>query len=537
MFTSPGAAFSQEVAPREEGIPVTDALVKAKCGGCHKSDDRGNMQRIAWERSTPEGWQIALKRMQLLNDVDLTPAETRHVIQYLSTHHGLAPEEAKGVMYDVERRVHDETGFSESMLRACGRCHNLARALSWRRSADDWKEFAITHALRYNVLVNEEAVGFLAKIAPLHTPEWSAWTAPKQVQSFAGRWLVTAHVLGRIAYFGEMQIEPAGPEGEFSTSATLQSVRNRSMIIRTGRGVAYGAYAWRGSSTGERAASFSPNDASNEAVEVMTVAPDQTSADGRWFWGQYQELGFDIKMRRVSPDATLLALDRPLLKAGSKANRVRLIGHNFPAQITKADLNFGPGCAVRRIVTHTSTEVIAEVDAAPNAPVGKRSVSFRGSVLPGAIAIYDRIDYISVTPDSAMASYGSQTRRPGYQQFEAVAYKSGPDGKWHTDDDLELGPIDVTWSTKVFYESEGGNSELVGTVSPTGLFVPSSMSPAGNFDVWVIANTNPEREGDRNPLVGKSYLVVTIPVYTFNGRRYVRDLNRWVDDGPARPVQ
>jgi hypothetical protein len=35
------------------------------------------------------------------------------------------------------------------------------------------------------------------------------------------------------------------------------------------------------------------------------------------------------------------------------------------------------------------------------------------------------------------------------------------------------------------------------------------------------------------PLVGKSYLVVTVPTYTFNGREYVRELGRWVDNGPA----
>ncbi|MGA3204629.1 MAG: hypothetical protein ABSF12_19225, partial [Bryobacteraceae bacterium] len=52
-------------AEKEEGIPVTDPLVIAKCGSCHASDDRGNMQRISWERTTPEGWQNALKQMIL----------------------------------------------------------------------------------------------------------------------------------------------------------------------------------------------------------------------------------------------------------------------------------------------------------------------------------------------------------------------------------------------------------------------------------------------------------------------------------------
>ena len=37
------------------------------------------MQRISWERTTPEGWQEALKRMILVDGVTLTPARgARH---------------------------------------------------------------------------------------------------------------------------------------------------------------------------------------------------------------------------------------------------------------------------------------------------------------------------------------------------------------------------------------------------------------------------------------------------------------------------
>ena len=90
---------------------------------------------------------------------------------------------------------------------------------------------------------------------------------------------------------------------------------------------------------------------------------------------------------------------------------------------------------------------------------------------------------------------------------------------------------------KIFYESEGTNTAQVGSVRPTGLFSPAGDSPNNNFDVWVIAEARTEKDWDGQPLVGKSYLVVTVPVYVFNGRRYVRDFDRWVDDGPARPVR
>ena len=527
-----GVVWGQSNAP-EAGIPVTDPLVVSKCGSCHARDERGNMQRISWERTTPEGWQEALKRMILVNGVSLTPAEARAIVKYLSTYHGLAPEEAKPVMYDVERRIHPETSIpNDNVGHACARCHTFARSLSWRRSPDDWKQLADMHATRLKLPVSEEAVAFLAAKAPLHTPEWDAWSARTHTPNLAGRWLVTASMQGRGQYYGEMQVDSEGDE--FSTSVHLTAVRDGSTIVRSGRSVVFGAYAWRGRSQGSRAANSAPDNPNSEAREVLWVSPDQSTAEGRWYWGQYQEFGFDVKLRRAASGPTLTMVDPPSLKTGSEAGRIRLIGDRIPAQVTPADLDFGPGVTVRRIVSHSASEVIAEVDVASDATLGKRDVTLRGSVAPGAMAIYDRVDYIKVTPESALAAFGDETHDRGYEQFEAIGYQRGADGKLHTADDVELGridPKDLTWSMEVFYEAQGKSTAFVGAVSPTGFFAPAVESPKNNFDVWVIAT---DKNGKEKPLVGKAYLVVTVPMYTLNGRRYVRDLDRWIDDGPAQ---
>jgi quinohemoprotein amine dehydrogenase len=523
-----------------QGIPVTDPLVIAKCGSCHARDEHGYMQRISWERTTPEGWQEALKRMILINAVSLTQPEARDIVKYLSFYHGLAPEEAEPVMYDVERRIHQETSIpNDNIGHACARCHSFARSLSWRRSPDDWKQLADMHLTRYKLAVNEEAVAFLAKTAPLHTPEWDAWSARARTPNLAGRWLVTASIQGRGKYYGEMQVDRTGDE--FNTSVHLTSVRDGSTIVRSGRGVIYGSYAWRGRSQGNQPAASAPDDPNTEAREVMWVSPDQSTAEGRWFWGQYQEFGFDVTLRRSSSDPTLITVDPPSLKTGSEANRVRLIGDHLPASVKPADLDFGPGVTVRRIVSSAPGEVIADVDVASDAALGKRDVALLGSVARGAIAVYDRVDYIKVTPESAMAAFGDAAHARGYQHFEAIGYQRGADGKLHTADDVELGrlsPDDVTWSMEVFYESPGSNTTFVGSVSPTGFFTPAGDSPNNNFDVWVIATAKSEGKIDKDkngrPLVGKAYLVVTVPMYTLNGHRYVRDLDRWVDDGPAQ---
>src|SRR5437870_8705557 len=78
----PAARPAAEEKP-EEGIPVTDPLVIAKCGTCHTRDDKGNLSRISWERAAPEGWEEAIKRMVRLNGLEITPADARSVLKYL----------------------------------------------------------------------------------------------------------------------------------------------------------------------------------------------------------------------------------------------------------------------------------------------------------------------------------------------------------------------------------------------------------------------------------------------------------------------
>lgn len=534
----PASSATGPKALREQGIPVTDPLVIAKCGSCHASDRQANMERISWLRTTPEGWQDVVKSAIVVNGAKLTPVEARSIVKDLSANHGLAPEEAKPFMYYPERRVRDETGLGDDNLRkGCAKCHGLARTFSSRRSEDEWKRLSNVHATRYMTNANDEAIAFLSKAAPLHTAEWSAWSTGMRTPDLTGRWLVSASVPGRGHYYGEMEVQPGGGEGDFRTRVKLRSVKDGSIVVRSGLGVVYTGYAWRGRSQGTIAptADQAADDLGREAREVLWFAPDQSHAEGRWFWGQYQEFGFDVKLQRASSAPSLIGVEGASLKTGSHGTQIRLIGDNFSTQVVPADLNLGPGVMVRRIVSHSAIEVLAEVDVRADARPGKRDVVFGALTLPNAAVVYDRIDYVSVLPESSLAAFGGAERPRGYEQFEAIGFQRGPDGKRHTADDVEVGPVDVTWSLKIFYSTEGSSSDFVGTVSSSGLFTPAANSPNNNFDVWVIATATGLKDESGKTLVGKSYLVVTVPFYTFKGRRYVRDLERWVDDGPAPP--
>ncbi len=545
------AAAASDEKP-EDGIPVTDALVIEKCGACHKKDDKGNLSRISWERTTPEGWEEAIKRMVRLNGLTLTPPDARAIVKYLSTYHGLAPEEARPVMYMAEHRILDEAVPSEGVRTACMGCHPIGRPLSWRRSKDDWKLLTNLHVAMYTQAEAafrrftfgappaarggtptppapqpvDDALDFLGKNAPLQTPEWAAWRARMRAPKLAGRWLVSAYIPGRGKYFGELVVEPGASEDEFTTRMKLQSVKDGSVMSRFGQGLVYAGYSWRGRSRVTGAAASAPDDLAQEMRETMWFAPDQSHAEGRWFWGAYQEFGFDVKLERAPTnsggDPVLVGIDRFSVKAGSQGARLRLFGDNLPTQIAPADLDLGSGVTVSKVVSHTPSELVIEVSVAENAVAGKRDIALRRSVLERALAIYDKVDYIRVIPDASMARLGSETHPKGYQQFEAIGYNRGADGKPHTADDIDLGPLDVSWSVEEFMAVYGDDDkDFVGTLSPSGFFTPASDGPnpkrkfsRNNYgDVWVVATAKNEKDKEGKPLAGRSYLVVTVPTY------------------------
>src|SRR5258707_3377258 len=137
--------FQAGSAAERKRLPGQECTSRSKCGACHASDAKGNMSRISWIRTTPEGWEEAIKRMVCLQGVALEPDDARKILRYLSDEQGLAPEEAKPVEYFPEHRMIDERVPSEAITRSCVSCHALAKPLSWRRSPEDWKLLVNTH--------------------------------------------------------------------------------------------------------------------------------------------------------------------------------------------------------------------------------------------------------------------------------------------------------------------------------------------------------------------------------------------------------
>lgn len=540
------AAFNET----EAGIPVTDALTIAKCGGCHAADSKGNLSRISWSRTTPEGWSQAIKRMVRLNGAVITPDESRAIVKYLSGAHGLAPEEARPVMYMPEHRMIDETNIpNETVRTSCAACHGFGQALSWRRSKVEWKLLQNLHVALYSQadaqyrrpsvepadqpvpgqtppakprLAGDVGLEYISKTAPLATPEWTAWRPRLRPARLAGKWLVSASVPGQGRYVGEMTIASGKDEDDFVTSVSLQSLAGGAAITRRGNGIVYGGYSWRGRSTAGAPKDAGPGDALRDARETMWFSPDQKSATGRWFWGEYHEFGYDVTLTRATGAPTIFSVVPDALKAGSKAVQLRILGDSLPAGVKGGDIDAGAGVTVTQVLSSSPSEVVVTVDVASDATVGRRDVGIAGATLEKALPVYRKVDYLKVTPETSVSRLGGVKFAKGYQQYEAIGFDNGPDAKPYTADDLAIGPVDVDWSVEEFLAvTYDDDKKFVGTLSPTALFTPATEgpNPARRFgrnnygDVWVVATAKAEKDKFGKPLTAKSYLVVTVPAY------------------------
>jgi quinohemoprotein amine dehydrogenase len=180
---------------------------------------------------------------------------------------------------------------------------------------------------------------------------------------------------------------------------------------------------------------------------------------------------------------------------------------------------------IERVVRSTPDSITVRVNVDSTASVGKRDLYAAGVSLRDGAVVFDQISRIKVVPLAGLARVGGNVFPKQLQQFDAIAYYNGPDGKPDTDDDLEIGRVNANWSLEeygVTYDDD--DVKFVGSVDQTGLFTPNVDGPnpqrssnRNNVgDVWVVATYQPPgksgREGAR-PLRARAQLIVTVPLY------------------------
>jgi quinohemoprotein amine dehydrogenase len=534
---TPKEPTEKEKEEIDSGIPITSELVRKSCSPCHKIDDKLRMSRISWRRATPEGWEHTIKRMVELNGLQIDPPAARDVLKYLANNLGLAPEEAQKAAFEAEKRMIDYHYPDKDTDTVCSKCHSLGRVISQRRSKSEWELLIAMHRGYYplsdfqafrrggppltepgpdgrppdNRHPMDKVIPHLASELSLQTPEWSAWSANMRVPKLAGRWAFSGYQAGHGAYYGETTISAGANEGEFTTDTRYVRTKTGETVTRTGKALVYTGFQWRGRSS-EGATD------KDGWREVMFLDRNQREMTGRWFTGAYEETGIDVTMTRIGADPVVLGLNRKSIET-ARENEANIYGANFPSGVQAAAIDFGRGVTVLKVIDSSANMIHVELNVAKDAPIGPRDVSVAGAVLPSAVIVFDKIDAIKVTPQAGMARVGGLNFPKQFQQFEAVGYHNGADGKPDTKDDLNLGEIPVTWSIEEYTATfDDTDKEYVGSIDDHGLFTPSGDGPnpkrKGNAnntgDVWVIATY---KTPDGRTLRARAMLLVTVPLY------------------------
>ena len=529
--TAPATAAAQAArddadADADTGIPIDDATVRDACASCHAPDDAGRLSRISFRRATPEGWQQTIRRMVMLNDVTIEPETAREVVRYLSNHLGLAPEEARPAAYEAERRVDDHYYDDADIQETCTACHSMGRVISQRRTADEWSLLTAMHRGYYPYVdfqafrsgpsdepqPVDKAVEHLSERFPLDTPDWSAWSATMRPPRIAGAWALHGHARGLGPVYGQVTIAAIpGTDDEFTTQTSYVYARDGRRVTREGRAIVYTGFQWRGRS-------FEGAGDEDGLREVMIVERDWQTMSGRWFTGGYDEIGFDVTLQRVGGAPVVTGVHPAALQVG-QTTAIEVHGANLAGAGT---LDLGPGLEVLRVAAASPGLVTAEVRVPETAAVGRRDLFLDDASLPDAVTVYDAVSRIEVTPEAGMARVGGVRFPKQYEQYEARAYHDGPDGEPRTDDDLDLGVVDVTWSLEEYSATFGDDDiRYVGDIDGGGRFTPAVDGPnierSGSRnnvgDVWVVATWPAGADETGDTLRARAHLLVTVPLY------------------------
>ena len=541
LFGVPAQGLGQRSSDEDSvGIPIDNDLVVSNCVSCHAQDDTGRMTRLSYMRKTPEGWQTSIRRMVSLNGVDIDPASARQIVRYLSDNHGIAPEELRPGLFEVERRMLDyDYEADDDTETTCIQCHSMGRVITQRRTEEEWGLLLAMHrgyypyvdfqAFRYSGPAPgspnapedtrhpmDKAVEHLSEVFPFQTAEWTDWAASMRPARLAGTWAVSATQIGYGRLFGEVVIEPiAGTSSEFSTSTTLTYARSGESVTRQGSSVVYTGYQWRGRSA------F--GDGTDPLREVLLVERDWQDISGRWFAGDYDEFGFDVQLERIGSDPIILGMEPRALRMGAGEQHVEVFGSNLPMSLATRDVDLGPGVTVLRVLESGRNSAILRIRVDADAVIGPRDIFVAGASRPEGGFVYDEASSIRLNPEWGMARVGGARMPKGYVQFEARAFHSGLDGRAGTDDDVDLGIVETSWTLEEYSATfDDDDIEFVGEVDrDTGLFTPAADGPnserSGNRnnigDVWVVASYVPPGGPDGRPLRARSHLIVTVPLY------------------------
>ena len=588
--------------PKRRGIAIEDPLVVVHCARCHKQDDDKLMTRISFLRKSPEGWSETIKRMIRLHGVQLSPTDAKQLVRSLANSNGLTRSEAERGLYESERRVHwSEESQDQDFRRACGECHPLGRVLLQQRDAEEWQLLRATHVAMFPLArgqmgggppeeemrrfggpggggtnnargrtrgsgatpggggdstpprqgptesVGDRVLRKLSEDQPLFTESWDTWTKNRRDVPLAGTWTVVGHETGRGDLVGTAELQREA-EGEYTVTWRL-SFSDGTRLERSGRGLLYAGYSWRGRSQ-------DPGPDGAQWREVLLLDDAWQQLRGRLFTGNYDEIGVDVTLHRDLARPRVLAVSDGAIPVPGVGHRVTVHGEALPATLTADDFFVGKGLRITAVERQSDRQAVLTLDADADAELGPRTIAFGSDPGSTRLQLYDTVDYVRIRPLQGFSRVGGLRMPKQLERFEAFAMHRGPDGKPYTDDDVDLFQVRPRWALEEFkVRDDDDDLAYVGAIdAQTGVFTPNVDGPnparkwqANNVgDVFVTATVEldvavrPEKPKpdpaakekaeekdapaepppaaplarERRTFLARSHLLVTVPLYT-----------------------
>ncbi len=485
-------------------------IISSKCLNCH-TQNGGQISRFQ-QRKTPEGWLMTVTRMRTLHRAELSPEEVRTVVKHLADTQGLAPSETQGARFAMERRLNTiEQHKTELFGEMCARCHSGARVELQRRPLVEWEHLMHFHigqypTIEYQALGRDrdwvgiafkEVLPWLAKTYPYESKDWAEWQARPAV-SPVGRWSVAGRWPGKGDYAGVMEVSASASPDRYVVELDA-AWSDGSALAGGGQALVYTGYEWRA-------------DLDLGGVKVRQVlALDGDRAEGRMFERDQEISGADLSAARLGEGSQVLALQPAHIRTGETAT-LRVVGTGLDGEV-----KLPRGLTLVETVSRDEHQLVLRVSASKTAPRGVKAVQVGEASAP--LAVFDRIDYVKVTPDYAIGRVGGNGGSTPVVEgrFEAIAYSAGPDRKRGTKDDFAIGPVPAKWSVEPFDDTAKADRDVdfAGIMNPdTGVFMPGAAGPnpqrrmstnnAGNLRA--VASV---REGTRT-LTGKGHFIVTV---------------------------
>ena len=227
----------------------------------------------------------------------------------------------------------------------------------------------------------------------------------------------------------------------------------------------------------------------------------------------------DVELHRHVGLSQIFAIGNRAIVVPSTGHDLDVYGESFPETLDASAFGLGEGLTVTGAVRISAGHVRLTVDVAEGAESGERLVSFGSHKGSKTVVLYDRVDYLRITPLQGLARVGGGAMPKQYERFEAVAVNRGRDDKPYTDDDYDVMFVDARWSLEEFPVRENDDDlQYVGSINAdTALFTPAVDGPnperkwrANNVgNVYVVA----EAELEDRSFKARAHLVVSVPLY------------------------